>query len=141
MATGTNATEENQNLAAQLQTAISELADFKHQTQSALDGFKEYKRSSISKFNDKLERKRKIDHVHFKNLGNEDQYNHAKEVMESMDEIEEAINENRLEEAKKALKSDKQAIAFRMKLIKIADREGWGCVRHFVSDDLVSGDE
>ena len=28
-----------------------------------------------------------------------------------------------------------------MKIIKIADREGWGCVKHFIADSLVSGTE
>ena len=36
-----------------------------------------------------------------------------------------------LEDAKKALKSGKQAVEYRMKLIKIAEREGWGCVDVF----------
>ena len=136
-----NTAEQNQILATQLQSAIAELSNFKQQTQQALDGFKDYQKSTISKFHEKIERKRKIDHVQFKNPGNEDQFNHAKQMMECMDDIEEALNEDRLEDAKKALKSGKQAVEYRMKLIKIAEREGWGCVKHFVSDNLVSGDE
>ena len=59
--------EQNQNLATQLQSAIAELSNFKQQTQQALDGFKEFQKSTISKFHEKVERKRKIDHVQFKN--------------------------------------------------------------------------
>eukprot|EP00111_Clytia_hemisphaerica_P006267 TCONS_00018130-protein len=107
MASEGSAAEQNQNLAAQLQTAITQLVDFRQQTQDTLNGFKEYQKSSIAKFNNRLERKRKMDDVQFKNIGNEDQYNHEKRVMESMDDIEESLNENKLEDAKKALKSER----------------------------------
>ena len=80
---------------------------------------RQYQSSTTSS---KPERKRKIDHVQFKNVGNEDQYNHAKQVMEKMDEIEEALHEKRLEDVKKVLRSIEEAFAFRMKLIKITEK-------------------
>ena len=89
-----------QQLAQQLQSAINDLSTLKRDTQNALNQFNEQQKTSIAKFNEKLERKRKIE-VSFNKQGNEEQYKHAKQVLESMENVEEAINENRMEDAKK----------------------------------------
>ena len=125
----------------QLQNAIKEITDLKTETKRALEQIKDQQNSNLTKMNERLDRKRKIDQVSFNNAGNQNQYDHCKEVLEKMEEVEEAFQENRTEDAKKSLEAGKKIVNFRMKLIKIADREGWGTVRHFVADDLVSGDE
>uniref|UniRef100_A0A7M5X9B2 Uncharacterized protein n=1 Tax=Clytia hemisphaerica TaxID=252671 RepID=A0A7M5X9B2_9CNID len=96
-----------QQLTQQLQNAISDLSTLKRDTQDALNQFKDHQKTSIEKFNKKLERKRKIDQVFFNKPGNEEQYKHAKQVLESMENVEEAITENRLEDAKKALEEER----------------------------------
>ena len=73
----------------------------------------------IFEFKEKLERKRKIDQVSFNKPGNEEQYKHAKEVFESMENIEEAITENRLEDAKNTIKEGKKIVNFRMKIVNM----------------------
>ena len=93
-----------QQLAQQLKDAINDLSTLKKDTQDALKQFKDQQKTSITKFNEKLERKRKIDQVTFNKPGNEEQYKYAKEVLESMENIEEAITENRLVDAKKSIR-------------------------------------
>ena len=74
----------------------------------------------------------------FINKGNKDQYEHNKDVMDKLEEATELLAEKNIEEAKKTLENGKKMLKFRMKCIRIADREGWTTVRHFVNDELVS---
>lgn len=98
-------------------------------------------KTSLEKMKEKLDRKRKLEDVTLSNAGNKDQYKHNMEVLTMIDEAQDHIESNDIELAKESLKNGKKVIEDRLKLIRIADREGWLTVRHFVSDDLTSTEE
>ena len=76
----------------------------------------------------------------FKNKGNQRRFEKNEEIMASIEEAVEAIGENQLEAATKALEKGTKILIKQQKLIKMADREenGWEVVRFYMSDDLAS---
>ena len=90
---------------------------------------------------ERLRKKDKREKVEFKNEGNKDQYKHQKELLENMEGVEKAIRRNDATKASELIEEGKKLIEKRIKLIKIADREDWGTVKEYVSDDLASDTE
>ena len=56
--------------------------------------------------------------------------------MENLDGIEKSLERKDVDKVKEILAQGKILITKRIKLIKIADREDWGTVNEYVSDDL-----
>ena len=97
--------------------------------------------STIANLRNRMERKRKLENVNFNKRGNEEQYNHTTEVLETVEEAIESIQLKSFDEAKDYLEKGKKLLETRMKHIRIADRNGWLTVKEFKSDELASGDE
>ena len=51
---------------------------------------------------------------------------------------EKALTENRLEKAQEHIQKGKAACLARLKLIRIADRDGWDAANCYLTDDLAS---
>ena len=97
--------------------------------------------STIANLRNRMDRKRKLENVNFNKRGNEEQYNHTTEVLETVEEAIESIQLESFDEAKDYLEKGKKLLETRMKHIRIADRNGWLTVKEFKSDELASGDE
>ena len=79
----------------------------------------------------------------FRQRGNQQQYDHLKECMSTLDQIEKHLDRWEVADAKRNLEQGKVLLKKCIKLIIIADREGWGTVNEYLTDDLAadSGDE
>ena len=97
--------------------------------------------SKMEKVKTAMNRKRKADSVHFNKKAHEDQFKHNQDLDEKLDDALEAIDEGDTEAAKTTLNKGKKIIKTRMKLLRIADREGWLAVNEFRTDELASDDE
>lgn len=73
-----------------------------------------------------------------KRSGLQDQYDHQLEALEQFEEIERAITENDLEEAKSHVENGKKLLSNRSKLLKLSDRENWNTVTVYTRDKLAS---
>ena len=60
----------------------------------------------------------------FRQRGNQQQYDHAKECMATLDQIEKHLDRLEVADAKRSLEQGKVLLKKRIKLIRIADREG-----------------
>ena len=111
-------------------------------TRIANEAVKALMKSNENKIADDIEermrKKGKMAEPTFKHEGNKDQWKHQMEMWENMEDMEKAIERNEIEKAKTLLEQGKKLIQKRIKLIKIADREDWGTVKEYVSDDLAS---
>ena len=106
-------------------------------TNEAMNAFMRNSEAKISEdIEQKLRKKEKISEPTFKGEGNKDQYKHQRLILENMEDIGSALNRNEVEKAKELLEEGKNLVQKRMKLIRIAEREDWGTVREYVSDDL-----
>ena len=85
-----------------------------------------------------IRKKEKMAQPTFKHEGNKDQWKHHMELWENMEDTERAMERNDSVKSKTLLEQGKKLIKKRIKLIKIADREDWGTVKEYVSDDLAS---
>ena len=74
----------------------------------------------------------------FQRRGNQQQYDHAKECMAKLEQIDKHLDRS---DVAKAKRSGKVLLNKRVKLIRIADREGWGTVTEYLTDDLASDSE
>ena len=81
--------------------------------------------------------------VELQSKGNKNQFEHTREVLGDVEEAIECIDKNELAKAKEFLEKGKKSLKERIKLIRIADRDGWGTVLEYMSDDLAdnSSDE
>ena len=98
-------------------------------------------KKSFDQMRDKIERKRKLEDVTLSNNGNKDQYRHGTEVLSTIEEAHEYLESNEVDLAKESIQKGKKIVENRLKLIRIADREGWLTVREFVSDELTATEE
>ena len=85
-----------------------------------------------------IERKASFDKVKISGKGNENQFNHAKEVMADLDEAIDHLEEEDYAKVRESLEQGKKKLTRRIKLIRIADRNGWPTVEEYLSDDLAS---
>ena len=74
----------------------------------------------------------------FQRRGNQQQYDHAKECMATLEQIDKHLDRSDVAKAKRSLENGKVLLNKRIKLIRIADREGWGTVTEYLTDDLAS---
>ena len=74
----------------------------------------------------------------FQRRGNQQQYDHAKECMATLEQIDKHLDRS---DVAKAKRSGKVLLNKRIKLIRIAEREGWGTVTEYLTDDLASDSE
>ena len=59
---------------------------------------------------------------------NKKQYAHQEEMLETVEEVERALKRKQIDKAEEALARGKSIIKRQMKLIRLADREGWATV-------------
>ena len=117
-----------------------------HGTISAIakDAVKEalaFSTSKMEKVKTSMNRKRKADSINFNKKAHQNQFKHNQNLDEKLDDALEAMDDGDIESAKTALKEGKNIIKTRMKLVRIADREGWLAVNEFRNDELASDDE
>ena len=86
----------------------------------------------------RMKRNEKIAPPVFKHEGCSGQYNRRKYSWENLDDTEQAVKTEDVKKALKLVDEDKTLVQKRMKLIKITDREDWGIVKEYVSDNLAS---
>ena len=75
---------------------------------------------------------------YFKNAGNQHQYDHARSCLSTLEAAEKYLERADVDKAKTVITSGKSIIKKRMKLIRLADRDGWATVKEYISDDLAS---
>ena len=90
---------------------------------------------------ERLRKKEKRARTEFTSEGNKQQYKHQKELLENLEDVDKALKRKDVDEATDLINEGKKLIEKRIKLIKIADREGWETVKEYVSDDLASDTE
>ena len=73
-----------------------------------------------------------------KNTGNQQQYDHARECLATLETAEKHLSREEVTTATEVLNNGKVLIKKRMKLIRLADRNTWATVQEYVSDDLAS---
>ena len=86
-------------------------------------------------------KEKKLVQPEFRNEGNKDQYKHQKAIWENMEDVGKAIKRKDMDKAENLINEGKKLVLKRIKLIKPADREDWGTVKEYVSDDLASDTE
>ena len=77
----------------------------------------------------------------FQRRGNQQQYDHAKECTATLEQIDKHLDRSDVAKAKRSLENSKVLLNKRIKLIIIADWEGWGTVTEYLTDDLASDSE
>ena len=130
--------EELVELLAKSQDAILECVDSKLQELkiSIAEDQEDCVRSVVKKV--------KEDHsIKWKNVGNEKQFKFNQSVEARFDSAISAIEEKKLDRARKELEEGKKLLSERQKLIKLADRSecGWATVSAYVTDDLADTPE
>ena len=107
-----------------------------------VDGIMQEKEDSImEEVEERLRKQKRSPEPKLANEGNKDQYKHQKAILETIKDVERALEKNRVEEAKLHLEKGKKIVERRIKLIRLADREDWATVKEYVSDDLASDTE
>ena len=90
---------------------------------------------------ERIRKKQKLSTPTINNEGNKNQFNHEKDVLDCLEDIERAVNDKDLTKAATSISEGKKLVLRRMKLIRLADREGWGTVKEYLSDELASDTE
>ena len=85
-----------------------------------------------------MKKKEKILPPVFTHQGDSDQYTHQKDLWENLDDTEQAIKREDVKKALELIAEGKTLVKTRMKLISIADKEDWGAVKEYMSDNLSS---
>ena len=96
--------------------------------------------TSLNKLKKKLEDKRKNDCLVFKKQGHLDQFKHNSEVLESIEDAIEGMENADVDQMKASLEKGKQLIESRIKHIRIADAYGWSTVKEFKTNELTCGE-
>ena len=86
----------------------------------------------------RMKKKEKIAEPALQHEGNRHQYKHQKDLWEMLDDTEQAVKREDVKKALELIDQGKKLVQKRMKLIKIADREDWGTVKEYMSDNLAS---
>ena len=75
-----------------------------------------------------------------KRKGNQQQLDHAIQVLDKFDEASDALKAKSYDKVKAALDSGTEVVSKRIKLIKMADKSefGWSTVNEYLSDELAS---
>ena len=90
-------------------------------------------------------KKARLDRYTCKRKGNQQQLDHAHDVLETFDEASDALKAGVHDQIKKSLEEGTELVTKRIKAIKLADKSefGWLTVNEYLSDELASdsGDE
>ena len=78
-----------------------------------------------------------------KRKGNQQQLDHAVQVLDKFDEASDALKAKSYDKVKAALDSGPEVVSKRIKVIKMADKSefGWSTVNEFLSDELASNSD
>ena len=116
------------------QVIESRLADFS----------KRFSEENISNVEQAVKRARRENYT-CKRKGNQQQLDHAFQVLDKFEEVSDALKSKSYEKAKEAVEAGTNLVSKRVKSIKLADKSdyGWATVNEYLSDDLASdsGDE
>ena len=77
----------------------------------------------------RLRKKEKWARTGFTSEGNKQLYKHQKELLENLEDVDKALKRKDVDNATDLINEDNKLIEKRIKLIKIADREGWETVK------------
>ena len=106
----------------------------------AIEGIMKEKQTNLAdELEERILKKEKLTEPVFKNEGNKNQFKHQKAIWENMETIEKAVKSKDMDKALKQIAEGKKLVLKRIKLIKLAEREDWGTVKEYMSDDLASG--
>ena len=89
----------------------------------------------------KDEETRRRESLSLKHAGNQKQLSHENKIMEIWKKTEHLLEKNSIKEAKDMITEGKKLTQSRIKLIRLADREGWAVANAYISDDLASDTE
>ena len=95
----------------------------------------------IKSIENKLSSKSHLDRISLSKPGNQRQLEANREIMDHLDKAIEEIEKGKQAEAKATLETGKKLVSKRIKLIRLADRNGWDVAKEYVSDDLASDSE
>ena len=91
-----------------------------------------------AKLTEKESKDKKIASTRLKYPGNQKQLDFQQQVLQIWDRTERALDMSNVEKAKENIEAGRKLTLSRIKLIKLADREGWGAAYAYETDDLVS---
>ena len=96
--------------------------------------------------NEHLAKKLRVDRgISFKRKGNEKQFRHNEEVLETFEALSDALESTppAIERAKEVLKEGEKLILHRKTLIRIVDRSefGWATVQEYEDDELAENSD
>lgn len=86
----------------------------------------------------KVEANQKLDRIDFENKGNQNQFEHCRDMLNNVEDSMTFLESGDLAQVRKNLEEGKKKLLKRIKLIRIADRNGWSTVQEYISDDLAS---
>lgn len=92
----------------------------------------------VAKLQQRLERKRSYDQTEFDKKGHDEQFKHTINVLETVDDALDALEKGDNNSATGFMKQGKKLLEDRISIIKLADKEGWGVVKHYKQNLLLS---
>lgn len=98
----------------------------------------EQQEAKIKSLQEKLDTKSSLDRITLKNPNNQKQLDENREILDQIDNAFENLQKGNIDEAKGNLKTGKKHVLKRIKLIRIADRNGWDVAKEYNSDELAS---
>ena len=87
------------------------------------------------------EKRSKLEKVTLYSKSNQQQMNFQQQVLDIFEKSDTMIERNKLKEAQNLIEKGKRLCYDRIKLIRIADRDGWATAMAYQSDDLASDSE
>ena len=138
MADAQNVYEEIKNMIKEM--IQNEVQPTIQQTQDALQQTSTNNTSNLSKLKLKLDQQRANDNITFSKPGHQDQFKHNTQVLETVEDALEAMEEADVEAMKESLEKGKKLLLTRIQHIKIADAYGWITVKEFKANELTSGE-
>ena len=90
---------------------------------------------------EKSEKRRKFEKVKLNSKANQQQLDYQGQVAEIFEKAENSLKKQKFDEVANLLNKGKELCFSRMKILLIADRDGWATANAYQSDDLASDEE
>ncbi|CAC5361581.1 unnamed protein product [Mytilus coruscus] len=114
-------------------SAVDAVSLFNTKIDIALD---KQRASTVSEMQEKLQA-----NTEFKGEGNKIQFSFNQERLVNLDRIKNCLSRGSVEEVFELIDSEKNALTPRNKLLRIADRHGWGTVEEYSDSDITDNSE
>eukprot|EP00111_Clytia_hemisphaerica_P017452 TCONS_00051651-protein len=90
---------------------------------------------------EKSEKRRKLEKVKLTSKANQQQFDYQGQVVDIFEKAENSLQKQKYDEVSDLLTKGKDICFARMKVLMIADRDGWGIANAYQSDDLASDED